>query len=334
MAFITTEEIPIGRAGTGADLSPYPLDRVSNAPLNFDPKVMMVPLIPDHSDPKSQEAHDYPEKAMGHGRTMSFNWDTLEACASFIYSPMCVKAIKDNLITGISYSIGYISRAPFAERVHPDLATLPAAWKEFMEYLKRGRFIQDYFDHIAFLIGIQQNHPAIGHPLDTLKSLEEVPDDQIWAQAEQRSVWTSQPIEAPKNMAGMIQEVGEVEFPKMAASKQPTLDFNDWVKEVKGLCEATQLPIYSDEDLAKAILAREYAQKSPTQVAYELKQAINDTLHINDTKIQAHKAVPLDTFHQPQRKTLAETRKMITAMALNMIYLRFAKEGIELKENK
>jgi hypothetical protein len=151
-----TKEIRVGRAGTGSDLSPYPRDRVQYACDNYTRDFMEVPILPDHDEVLSEVAHanSDPMAALGHTRTVRYEASTELVWNSFELTPMCLRAILEGRFTGISYSIGYIT---------DDEPVLEGRFK--------GRLIFDYFDHIAFLIGKQQNHTWIDHPRALLDGL-------------------------------------------------------------------------------------------------------------------------------------------------------------------
>ena len=201
-----TKEIIIGRAATGADLTAYPMDRVSYAVDNYDPAFMKVPVIPDHNEFLSSQAHADETKCLGHAWKMRYDADLkrkyLDVWSSYELTPQCVQDIRNGEFTGISYSINYLTKDPYTKEEMPaSFDRLPDEWKTFFAGFKRGRLLFDYFDHHAFLKGKQQNHTRIGHPEDLL-------DGEVNAninancggnkgKCKARGVWTAPTVDFP-----------------------------------------------------------------------------------------------------------------------------------------
>jgi len=214
-----TKEIIIGRAATGADLTAYPMDRVSYAVDNYDPAFMKVPVIPDHSETLSSQAHADETKCLGHAWKIRYDadmkWKFLDVYSSYELTPQCMSDIRNGEFTGISYSINYLTKDPYTKEEMPaSFDRLPDEWKKFFAGFKRGRLLLDYFDHHAFLKGKQQYHAHIGHPMDLLDGEINASCGGNKGKCKAKGFWTAPTIDFPNG----------IEIPKV---EKVVVDYND-----------------------------------------------------------------------------------------------------------
>jgi hypothetical protein len=152
---------------------------------------MEIPVLPDHDLDLSEKAHADKKFSLGLVNSVRYDQENQLVYASFDLTPECVEMIKDGKFTGISYSIGYITED--SELNNKRTGSTNAF---------QGRVLMDYYDHVAFLVGKQQNHTGIGRPIDLLGKPE---DFVVQLAAGKRPGWNSKflvsnPVQMPETI--------------------------------------------------------------------------------------------------------------------------------------